>query len=542
MVNNRPNEILKLDGFFTEKTAWVLQNAMNRMLLRMGVDILKSLAFFPIGRMAITGSVLFFVGCQNAAMDSEAFHSVNGDRHNFLVSHVFNKTIYEDRLMSNENGASSELGIGGELGESTSTLFTCFYELEISQAELSQCSSEQDSAVNAIQGEHLNALEIWRLMALHESKTQTLTEYIVPNKQLLSEAKSNWERTPETQSLIVQSEESDGAAHEVRESSTPHEDAFAMPAYAIFGGLNGGINQLIANHLPNVTGKLLNTVSCLALGLASENSGQKIIESTLQAFNPILGSASIPVNLGFGILRGVTGFIGKIVGAEKLAATHCGRTAADAITERANSQAPVAELISPPESDNQAQLALQAADAIRDNNTQELQEILNLPELLATEMERSAKSLRADGDRFDMSATLSQNYEKMSQKNVEELKVNLRNLSLKIGNETGKAMCPRPEIFVRKVLIPALEAASKAGHVPSFDANQKGCRPATAPSVTQTSAGSNESAPETTGTATADVRELRSTIQELDEKIGQARTVLERMCRERPEECAADAK
>ena len=100
--------------------------------------------FAPLA-LPLVAAALATSGCRGESQsknDPNAIYgNVNG-KHTFIVAHLFDAKVYND--LGSEITMARE---GRSLDEST--LFTCFYELQLSDAELNQCAGSLGTDLSA---------------------------------------------------------------------------------------------------------------------------------------------------------------------------------------------------------------------------------------------------------------------------------------------------------------------------------------------------------------------------------------------------------
>jgi hypothetical protein len=136
--------------------------------------------FAPLA-LPLVAAALATSGCRGESQsknDPNAIYgNVNG-KHTFIVAHLFDAKVYND--LGSEITMARE---GRSLDEST--LFTCFYELQLSDAELNQCAGSLGTDLSADNiADELTADEVWQLMVLRSDRVEPLTSNIMLRSEL----------------------------------------------------------------------------------------------------------------------------------------------------------------------------------------------------------------------------------------------------------------------------------------------------------------------------------------------------------------------
>lgn len=131
-------------------------------------------------------AVLFgAAGCtdRQSGNDAKALYGYAGGKHVFIVSHLFDASIYNDTL-------NADLRLNPELRDSP--LLTCFYELQLSSNELEQCSETLGSGQGSRYGRYggLSEIDVWKLMVLREDRLKTIAPNVILRDEFLRESRT----------------------------------------------------------------------------------------------------------------------------------------------------------------------------------------------------------------------------------------------------------------------------------------------------------------------------------------------------------------
>lgn len=381
--------------------------------------------------------------------DPNAIYGSQAGKNTFIVSHVFNASVYE-----------KQLGFALPQAPEFSTpdvLLQCFYELQLTDQEMDQCGRSTGVAgySNPLQTA-LNEQDIWRLMILQSEKTAALSEFVVPQSVFNDEAQTNWKGNNDLTILANQTAQ-----------------VTSVPATETAPGGRGSILPLRQNPDPAQLG-LVNLRQILNPGEWFK-AGKQVIETQfrnsancLTTQNPLALAEAVvsllswltpakPINSGLGVLLNFIRPAQQPMASLNPTARTCGSELVRAVQTNApaTTQPPAAPL-----------QAIENAVTVNDPEA--------LKRLIREETTRQIESINSTN--FQMKSTLRESANKVPGQTIAELRSKIKSLSDKVGPSLNGARCFPAKRFVAEVLRPVLSSSNNGRDSASDLADRSGCK------------------------------------------------------------------